>query len=158
MKKLTLALALGLASASPLFAEDATLFAQVGAWDVTVHKKECSTVTTLSDGTILRIGLSDKGKKGYVQTFNPAWDEFKKRHKYPVSYDLDGTIFEVEGKGIEKDGIPGAEVRFEDPLLLVDLAQKHMLTFSVEGKEVSKIDLTGSGDAVKQMLACQEAQ
>jgi hypothetical protein len=32
------------------------------------------------------------------------------------------------------------------------------MTLSVDGVEVTKIDLTGSDEAIKQMLACQDAQ
>ena len=158
MKKLLCVLALGLMTAAPMQASETNLVAKAGDWSIFEHKKDCMTETTMPDGTIVRIGLSDKGKKGYLATYNQGWLEFHKHKKYPLSYDLDGTTFDVEGKGVKRDDVPGAEITFEDPAVLVELAKKKVMTLSVDGVEVTKIDLTGSDEAIKQMLACQDAQ
>lgn len=158
MKKLLSVLALGLLTAAPLAASETNLVSKAGAWSIFEHKKDCMTENTMADGTIVRIGLSDKGSKGYLATYNAGWIEFSKHKKYPLSYDLDGTTFDVEAHGDKREDIPGAKIKFEDPAVLVELAKKKVMTMSVDGVEMAKIDLTGSDEAIKQMLDCQAAQ
>jgi hypothetical protein len=82
----------------------------------------------------------------------------KNNNKYQVGYALDGTVFEGAAEGKEVNGVPGAQVTYENVDFLVDLAEKKTMTFSFEGAEILKIDLRGSEDAIKAMLACQAEQ
>lgn len=161
MKKFFASLLLSLAAASPVMALDLVQWGTAGAWVILKDPNKdnaCLAQAELSDGTLVRIGLEDKGKKGFLGTFNAGWKEFKIDRKYPVSYTLDDASFEGEAWGKEVNGLPGAQVSYENVDFLVDLAKKRVLTFSYEGAEVVKIDLTGSDEAIKQMLACQAEQ
>ena len=56
------------------------------------------------------------------------------------------------------NGVPGAQVTYENVDFLVDLAEKKTMTFFFEGAEILKVDLKGSEAAIKAMLACQAEQ
>lgn len=161
MKSLYAAALLGIAVASPIQALDLVQWGTAGNWVVLKDPNKgnaCLTQAEMSDGTLLRIGFEDNGKKGFIGTFNPAWKDFKLDQKYTVGYALDADTFEGEAHGREVNGIPGAQVSFENVDFLVDLAAKQTLTFSHEGAEIVKVDLKGSEDAIKAMVACQAEQ
>ena len=147
--------------AAPLYALDLAPWGQAGDWTImtdTNHDNGCLAQASYSDGTMLRMGFQDKGKKGFLATFNPAWKEFKIDRRYPVTYTLDGDTYEGEAHGVEANGMHGAQVHFENVDFMVDLAKKNELTFFYKGAEVVKIDLKGSDEALKQVLACQTEQ
>ena len=161
MKKTLATLALSLACATPIYALDLTQWGTSGDWVILQdpnHDNACLAQATFSDGSLLRMGFQDKGKKGFLATFNPAWKEFKLDHKYPVTYLLDANSYEGEARGVEAGGMHGAQVHFESIDFLVDLATKYTLTFMEKGVEVVKIDLKGSDEALKQVIACQDEQ
>jgi hypothetical protein len=161
MKKFCATVLLSIAAASPIFALDLVQWGKAGDWVILQDPNKnnaCLTQVSLSDGTLMRIGLEDKGKKGFLATFNPAWKNLKNNNKYQVGYALDGTAFEGAAEGKEVNGVPGAQVTYENVDFLADLAEKKTMTFSFEGAEILKIDLRGSEDAIKAMLACQAEQ
>jgi hypothetical protein len=161
MKELCATVLRSIAAASPIYALDLAQWGTAGDWVVLQDPNRDNaflTQVTLSDGTLMRIGLEDKGKKGFLATFNPTWKDFKLDHKYPVGYTLDDVAFEGEAHGKEVNGVPGAQVTHENVDFLVDLAQKKTMTFSFEGAEVLKVDLKGSDEAIKAMRACQAEQ
>lgn len=161
MKTFCATVLLSIAAASPIYALDLVQWGTAGDWVVLQDPNKgnaCLTQVSLSDGTLLRIGFEDKGKKGFLGTFNPAWKEFKLDRKYPVGYALDDVAFEGEAHGKEVNGVPGAQVTYENVDFLVDLAEKKTMTFFYEGAEIVKVDLKGSEAAIKAMLACQAEQ
>jgi hypothetical protein len=160
MKRIAAIFALGLAMATPALAVELTEWGTSGDWVILQdpnHGNDCLAQVSYSDGSMLRMGFQDKGKKGFLATFNTAWKEFKLDHRYPVTYMLDQDLFEGEARGVDAGGVPGAQVHFEDVNFLVDLAKRETLTFMSNGAEVVKISLKGSDEALKQVLACQEA-
>lgn len=161
MKTTMTFLAVSLALATPLHALDLTQWGTSGDWVILQdpnHGNDCLAQATFSDGSMLRMGFQDKGKKGFLATFNPAWKEFQPDRTYPVSYMLDTDRFEGEARGVEAGGMPGAQVYYENVDFLVDLAKRETLTFMSNGAEVVKIGLKGSADALTQVLACQQAK
>ncbi|PZQ99709.1 MAG: hypothetical protein DI533_03375 [Cereibacter sphaeroides] len=161
MKTFGATFALCFVLAAPALALDLTQWGTSGDWVILQdpdHDNACLGQASFSDGSLLRMGFEDKGKKGFLATVNPAWKDFKLDHKYPVTYLLDDDLFETEARGVEVNGMRGARIRFEDIDLIVDLATKNTLTFMSEGVEMVKIDLKGSDDAMKQVIACQAAQ
>ena len=161
MKTFCASVLLSIAAASPLFALDLVQVGTAGNWVILQdpnRNNACLTQAALSDGTILRIGLEDKGKKGFIASFNPAWKEFKLDTKYPVTYTLDDASFDGEAHGRELNGLPGVQIDYNNVDFLVDLAEKKVLTFFSEGVEIEKFELKGSEEAIKAMLACQAAQ
>lgn len=161
MKKLVASIILSTALVTPALAVDLVQWGEAGAWTIMTdpnHDNGCLAQATLSDGSMVRMGFQDKGKKGFFASFNPAWKEFKLDKKYPVTYMLDDASFDAEARGVEAAGMPGAQVHSEDVNFLVDLAKKRTMTFMADGAEIVKIDLAGSDEAMKQVLACQAEQ
>ena len=161
MKAFLGALALGLAAATPTLALDLAPWGEAGAWQIMVdpnHDNSCLTQVMFSDGSFMRLGFHDKGKKGFFAGFNPAWPEVKLDHKYAVAYKLDDDVFAGEAKGVEIGKERGLQMVFEDPNFLVDLAKKRVLTLAADGVELGTFDLAGSDEAVKAVLACQAEQ
>ena len=161
MKTFCASVLLAVAAASPIYALDLVQVGTAGDWVIMQDPNKdnaCLTQATLSDGTIVRIGLEDKGKKGFMSTFNAAWAEFKLDKKYPISYTLDDASFEGEAHGRELNGLPGVQIDYNNADFLVDLAEKKVLTFFANGAEIEKFELKGSEEAIKAVLACQAAQ
>jgi hypothetical protein len=161
MKHILTSLALGLAATTPSLALDLVPFGEVGAWQIMVdpnHDNSCLTQVMFDDGSFMRLGLHDKGKKGFFGAFNPAWPEVKLDHRYAVAYQLDDDLFAGEARGMEIGEVRGLQIVFEDPAFLIDMAQKRVLTMNADGVDLGRFDLVGSGDAVKAMLACQAEQ
>jgi len=77
---------------------------------------------------------------------------------YPVSFDVDGQVYNGEGKGLHLDGLPGVDIAFDSGDFLMDIAQKQTLTLSNEAGEVMAIDLTDSYAALEAAVACQQNQ
>ena len=161
MKAFLGALALGLAAATPTLALDLAPWGEAGPWQVMVdpnHENSCLAQVMFSDGSFMRLGLHEKGKKGFLAVFNPTWPEVKLDHKYAAAFKLDEDAFAGEAKGVEIGKDRGLQVVYEDPNFLVDLAKKRTLTMAADGVELGTFDLAGSGEAVKSVLACQAAQ
>lgn len=52
--------------------------------------------------------------------------------------------------------VPGADILFDNPDVLFDIAAKYTMTLSTESGEVMSIDLTGSNQALEAAIECQE--
>jgi hypothetical protein len=160
MKIALTALAFGLSLAAPVLAADLTEWGTSGPWVILQdpnHGNACLAQVSLSDGSMLRIGFHDKGKKGFIASVNPAWT-FERDKEYPITYMFDTESFEGKARGIEVGGVRGASIAFESVDFLVDLAEKTSVTFISEGVELTKVDLAGSKDALAQMVVCQAEQ
>lgn len=161
MKAFLGALALGLAAATPIHALDLTPWAEAGPWQIMVdpnHENSCLAQVMFSDGSFMRLGLHEKGKRGFLAVFNPAWPEVKLDHTYAAAYKLDEDVFAGEAKGVEIGKDRGLEVVYEDPLFLVDLAKKRVMTMAADGVDLGTFDLAGSEEAVNAVMACQAEQ
>jgi hypothetical protein len=161
MKAFLGALALGVAAATPTLALDLTPWGEAGAWQIMVdpnHDNGCLGQVMFDDGSFMRLGLHEKGKKGFLAVFNPTWPEVKLDHKYAVAFKLDDDAFAGEAKGVEIGADRGLQVIYEDPNFLVDLAKKRVMTMTADGVDLGSFDLAGSDEAVKAVLACQAEQ
>ena len=122
------------------------------------HDNSCLAQVMFSDGSFMRMGLHEKGKKGFLAVFNPTWSAVKLDHNYAAAYKLDDDAFAGEAKGVEIGKDRGLQIVFEDPALLDDLARKRVMTMAAEGVPTGTFDLAGSDEALKAVLACQAAQ
>ena len=145
--------------ASSAMALDLVPWGSEGAWNILTdpdHDNACLTQVTYSDGSLLRIGFREKGKKGFVATVNPAWTSFKQDHKYPVAYAVDDSaVVEVEARGVKVGEMQGIEVFFEDPAVLMALVQGKDLKMAFDGAEIASLSLEGSAKALEAASACQ---
>ncbi len=128
-------------------------------WDVMIDPTlgdGCLIQSEFTDGSVVRIGFDRIDGGGYVTTFNNAWGDIVEGEIYPVLFDLDGVEYDADAEGIYLGGVPGADIVFDEPDFLFDLAMKQTMTLYTEVGEVMSIDLTGSYLALEAAIECQE--
>ena len=158
LKALKIALLLCLA---PLCAtaQDLEYWGEAGGWDVMVDTtlgNGCLIQAEYEDGSVIRIGFDRIDGGGYLTAFDDTWGDIEEGAVYPVQIDLDGQEYEGEAQGIYLGGTPGADIIFNDPDFLWDIAAKHTLTLYNENGEVMAIDLGGTMAGLNTAIACQE--
>jgi len=111
------------------------------------------------DGSLVRVGLDRNNGVGYVTVFNTAWGDIEEGAVYPISFTLDGEAFDGEAKGMYLNGVPGADIEFDNVGFFMSIAQRQTMTmFNADGEEVLSIDLTGTAQGLEAVLACQDEQ
>jgi hypothetical protein len=156
-----LARTIGLAAlfATPAMAQDLEQWGASEYWDVMIDPSlgnGCLIQSEFTDGSVVRIGFDRNEGMGYVTAFNDAWGDIEEGVMYPVLFDLDGQEYDAEAKGIYLNGVPGADIMFDEEDFLFDIAAKYTMTLYTEAGEVMSIDLTGSYQALEAAIECQE--
>jgi hypothetical protein len=149
-------LALGGTAAS---AQDLMAWGEAGPWDIMVDPTlgdGCLIQTEFTDGSVVRIGFDRLQGNGYVTAFNMSWGDIVEGEYYPVLFDLDGQEYEAEARGLWLYDVPGADIAFDNPDFLFDIARMYTMTLYNENGEVMAIDLTGTYAGLEGALACQE--
>ena len=93
---------------------------------------------------------------GYVTAFNYNWGDIVEGETYPVLFDLDGQEYNGEATGMYLNGVPGADILFDNPDFLWDMAAKYTLTLYNENGEVMAIDLGGTMSGLDAVMQCQD--
>lgn len=130
-------------------------------WDVLVDPtlgNGCLIQSEFEDGSVVRIGLDATNGTGYVTAFNDSWGDIEDGKLYPINFDLDGDVFEGEARGMYLEGVPGADVVFENVDFFMSIAQRQTMTMYHDGAEVMSIDLTGTMEGLQAVLTCQDEQ
>lgn len=161
MKKLMLSAAIAVATlAAPIVhAQGLEQWGTAGGWDVMIDPSlgdGCLIQAAYQDGSIVRIGFDRNQGNGYVAVFNEAWGDIEEGATYPILFALDGQDYDAEAKGLYLNGVPGADIAFDNPDFLFDLAQKYTMTLYNENGEVMAIDLNGSAIGLEAVLQCQD--
>lgn len=149
------------ALSAPAAAQDLVHFGDVAGWEILVDPtlgNGCLIQSEFEDGSTVRIGLDASNGTGYLTAFNESWGDIEAEKSYPITFDLDGVIYEGEAKGIWLDEVPGADVVFVNEDFMFDLATKNTLTLFHAGDEVMAIDLSGTDAGLEQVLVCQDKQ
>ena len=147
------------AASSPLHAQTLEPWGASDYWDVMVDPSlgdGCLIQSEFNDGSIVRIGFDPTQGGAYVTAFNMAWGEIEEGGIYSVLFSLDGQDYDAEAQGIYLEDVPGADIFFDNPDFLFDLAAKQTMTLYTEDGEVMSIDLTGSYQALEAMIECQD--
>lgn len=150
-----------MAFSSAGLAQDLVTYDTIGVWDVLVDPtvgNGCLINAVFEDGSDVRIGFAPDTGFGYILAMNQAWDGIEEGTMYPISMDVDGSVYNGEGKGIFINDMPGVDIEFDSADFLLDVATKQTLTLSNEAGPVMSIDLTDSLAALDAAIACQEAQ
>jgi hypothetical protein len=161
MKLMTFAAAMLLTSASvtPVLAQGLEPWGSSDYWDVMIDPSlgnGCLIQSEFSDGSVVRIGFDRNEGSGYVTAFNMAWGDIEEGAWYPVLFALDGEEYNAEARGMYLNGVPGADIPFDNSDFLFDIAAKYTMTLYTENGEVMSIDLTGSSKALEAAIECQE--
>ncbi len=154
----TVALSFGLASAS--FAQGLDFWGTAGGWDILVDPSlgyGCLIQAEYEDDITVRIGLDRNEGNGYVTVFNYNWGYLDEGAVYPVFIELDGEDYRGEAYGIYLNDVPGADIIFDNPDFLWDIAAKYTMTvYNSDGEYVMAIDLGGTMVGLDGVLDCQD--
>lgn len=130
-----------------------------GGWDVMIDPSlgdGCLIQAAYTDGSVVRIGFDRVQGNGYVTAFNDAWGDIEDGAEYDIWFDLDGEQYEGVATGIYLNGVPGADIYFDNPEFLFAIAEKYTMTLYNDSGEVMAIDLGGTYVGLEAALACQE--
>lgn len=148
--------------AAPALAEDELQdYAEAGGWAIAIDpslNNGCLMYGEFEDNSVVRIGIDMTTGFGYILSANPAWGDIVEGQSYPVTIALDDKTFEGEAVGYPIDDLPGANVDFDNPDFLALLVAAQNLTLSHDGQDVMSLDISGSADAVKTLIECQDKQ
>lgn len=144
-----------------LLAQDLVAYDTIGVWDIYVDPtvgNGCLINAVFEDGSDVRIGFDADAGAGYMIATNANWGDIVDGQAYPISMDVDGSIYQGTGTGIHLDDMPGVDIPFDSVDFLMDVAAKQTLTLSSESGPVMSIDLTDTLEALQGAIACQEHQ
>jgi len=130
-------------------------------WDVVIDPSlgnGCLIQSAFDDGSIVRIGFDRNEGSGYVTAFNMAWGDIEEGAVYEIVFALDGEQYAGEATGIYLSEVPGADIYFDNPDFLFDIASKYTMKLYAGDVEVMAIDLAGSYQALEAAIQCQEEQ
>lgn len=147
------------AMASPLAAQSLEAWGSSDYWDVMIDPTlgdGCLIQSEFEDGSVVRIGFNRLDGGGYVTAFNTAWGDIEEGASYPVTFALDGQEYDADAVGIYLQDVPGADIAFDNPDFLLDIAAKQTMTLYTDEGEVMSIDLTGSYQALEAAIQCQD--
>lgn len=160
LRKTALALTMAL-MAQTASAQDLVPWGNSELWTIAIDPtlgNGCLAQAEFADGSLVRIGLDRNVGSGYVMAFNESWGDIEEGVVYPISFGLDGEVFEGEATGIYLNGVPGADIFFDNEEFFMGIAQRQTMTLAHDGTEVMAIDLTGSFQALEAVLQCQDEQ
>lgn len=158
-KTIFAALAATTLAAMPAVAGELDYYDSESGWDILIDPSlgdGCLIQAMYQDGSLVRIGFDRDQGVGYVTAFNSAWGDIEEGAVYPVLFALDGVEYDGEAIGIWLNDVPGADIEFDNPDFLFDIAAKYTMTLYNEYGEVMAIDLAGSYRALEVALECQD--
>ena len=159
MKNTCFALALACALPSFALAQQLEQWGTAGGWDVMIDPSlgdGCLIQAEYQDGSVVRIGFDRVQGAGYLTAFNYDWGDIEEGAYYPVLFDLDGQEYEGQATGIYLNGVPGADIYFDNPDFLFDIAARYTMTLYNQNGMVMQIDLEGTMVGLEAAIECQE--
>lgn len=142
-------------------AQELVYWGEAGGWDIQVDPtlgNGCLIQAEYTNDVVVRIGFDLTEGMGYLTAFHQNWGDIVEGRAYDVSFDLDGQGYDGTAYGMYLNGVPGADILFDNPDFLWDIAARQVLTLYNESGEVMAIDLTGTMVALDAMLECQDMQ
>ena len=140
-----------------------TKYGSEAGWDIYIDSNMgpgCLITRDLPPDSQVQMGIdaTTANKRGYIALYTKAGANVGAGEKLSVLFDVDGQQFSGEATGQQIEGFKGAFVRANNPEFIYDLAKKHTLTITPEGRDPIVLSLAGTNAAFKALRACQEAQ
>jgi hypothetical protein len=158
--KSTLAVAVVGLTAGPAAAQQLDYWGEAGGWDVMIDPTlgdGCLIMAEYQDDIQVRIGLDRNVGEGYITLFNYEWGNIEEGAEYPITFDLDGEIYDGVATGIYLSGVPGADIYFDNVDFFMAIANRYTMTiYNVDGHRVDAIDLGGTQVGLGAVLECQD--
>ena len=159
LKNTIRATCLALALPAAAFAQQLEQWGEAGGWDVMIDPSlgnGCLIQAAYNDGSVVRICFDRNEGAGYITAFNDGWGDITEGESYNILFDLDGQEYDGAATGIYLEGVPGADIYFDNPDFLFDIAKKYTMTLYNENGMVMQIDLGGTYVGLEAAIACQE--
>lgn len=117
----------------------------------------CLIQAASEDGPLVGIGFDRNRDAGHVTAVNEAWGDIEEGAACSILLDLDGEKHQVEPCGSDLNGVPGADISFDNVDALCDIARKHTMTPYTGERRVVDIDPEGTSSGLQAAVGCQEA-
>lgn len=136
-------------------------YANVSGWDVMIDMElghTCFIMGEYGSGSALRIGVNRqvRDRPGYIVITSPNWKAYRHGRSYPMHLRFEGAPDRaVSGKATVAGGTTALLFRFADRAFISDFASRSGLKVIDGGKEIARLDLGSSKQAVATMLTCQ---
>jgi hypothetical protein len=147
------------ANQSAVAAETVKHWNDVANWEIGVDQSVgngCFMVAQYARGTALRVGVDKAHGGGYLMVENHAWKSLETGKQYKLSFHFDD---ESSWEGTFTGSGTGDEIvlvdYFSEPKFLKDLPVKQTLAIYYQNKQITTLQLTGTYDALKAMIECQ---
>jgi hypothetical protein len=132
-------------------------------WDIFVNDNMgpgCVIAKKLSPEAQILMGIDASGGKkvGYMALYTKADAKVTEGEQLSVIFDVDGQKFSGTAKGQQMPGFRGGTVPVNNVDFIYNLAKKHTLTITPEGRKPIVVSLAGTDAAFKALRSCQEAQ
>lgn len=130
-------------------------------WDVVIDPSlgnGCLIQSAFDNGSIVRIGFDQTRGSGYLTAFNLAWGGIEEGTAYEIAFSLDDADYAGVATGVYLSEVPGAEIFFDNPDFLFDIAASYAMTIYAGDAQVMTINLSGSYQALEAALQCQSEQ
>ena len=142
-------------------AQELQSFDTVEGWEILIDPtigNGCLINAQFEDGSDVRIGFDRAANTGYLWASNEAWGDIEEGAAYPLSFSLDGEVYQGEGKGLYIDEMPGVDIPFDSLEFLLALAEKNTMELSNDSGPVMTINLAGTDAALARAIECQDQQ
>lgn len=155
---LGLPLVFGLSHAG-MAADETPLWSHVGPWDVRVDptlNNGCFLLGAYTQGEIIRIGVNNQTRSGYVLLGNEKWKSLETGKEYDLVFAFEGdTPWKVQAKAVQIGASTMLLALFKNSKFLDDFGSKTKLTITWDGNLVSVLPLTGTYAALQALAECQ---
>lgn len=134
----------------------------VGNWDLRVDRSlnyGCFMITRYHGGDMLRVGFDRKHQNGYVMLGNTEWKSIEAGKEYQLQLQFDNRV-PWNGNAVAFEFSHSSPaflfVSFRKSNFIDELAISQSLIIRYKGHVVSKLLLTGSNAAVRELIRCQQ--
>lgn len=139
---------------------DTTPWAKVGSWQIAVDSSlgnGCFMVGAYTLGDVVRVGINNENKNGYIAIANSAWASLEIGKEYDLTFEFDGeTPWNGTFKARKLGTLTILTASFKDAKFLREFAARPALTICYNGTVVTKLPLTGSFAAMQSLVQCQD--
>jgi CheY-like chemotaxis protein len=144
-------------------AAQAKKYGSEAGWDIFVRDDlgpGCLIAKKLSPEVQLQMGVDASGGKkvGYMAVYTKAEANAPEGKQLSVIFDVAGQKFSGKATVQQMPGFRGGSVPVNNVDFIYNLAKKHTLTITPEGRKPIAVSLTGTDAAFKALRSCQEAQ
>lgn len=139
---------------------DSTPWGRVGNWEILVDMSlgnGCFMSASYTRGDVIRVGINNTNKNGYVVIGNPDWRSLEVGKQYDLTFEFEGEVpWNGTFRAMKLGEATFLSASFSDAKFLREFAGRTALTISYNGKVITRLPLTGSYAAMKSLIQCQD--